>query len=125
MKARKGLARKLVCGQNARKFAQLPMETIVADTPKDALERAINAVGTQTALASAIGGSVKTGHVYYWLNSGRVPAEHCPAIERATRAAAAATADPRLVVTCEELCPSVDWAVLREQVAPDTKAEAA
>jgi DNA-binding transcriptional regulator YdaS (Cro superfamily) len=40
----------------------------------------------------------------------QVPVEHCPAIERETRAAGS-------VVTCEELRPDVPWAVLREQVA--------
>lgn len=50
-----------------------------------------------------------------------VPAERCPAIERATGGA----------VTCEELRPDVDWAYLRgtrceEKVSPaDTAAEKA
>jgi DNA-binding transcriptional regulator YdaS (Cro superfamily) len=86
-----------------------------SETPKTALERAISALGSQTALASAIGGSVKTGHIYYWMKAG-VPAEHCPAIERETRRVAAERGDPLLSVTCEELCPSVPWDVLREQV---------
>lgn len=38
-----------------------------------------------------------------WRKRGRVPAEHCPAIERATGGA----------VRCEDLRPDVDWAVLR------------
>lgn len=42
----------------------------------------------------------------------RVPAERCPAIERATDGA----------VRCEELRPDIDWAVLREQVAPHLEA---
>jgi len=84
---------------NASKFAIRTDDM----TPKEALEKAIKVMGTQTALAAAIGGSVKTGHVYYWLEAGRVPAEHCPAIERSTGGA----------VRCEELCPGVDWAVLR------------
>lgn len=74
-------------------------------TPKEALERAIELLKTQTALAASIGGTVKTGHIYYWLNAGEVPAEHCPSIERATGGQ----------VRCEELCPGVDWAYLREQ----------
>lgn len=41
--------------------------------------------------------------VQSWLKT-RVPAEHCPTIERATAGA----------VRCEELRPDVDWAVLRE-----------
>jgi DNA-binding transcriptional regulator YdaS (Cro superfamily) len=38
-----------------------------------------------------------------WKARGKVPAEHCPAIERATG------------VRCEELRPDVPWEVLREQ----------
>ena len=50
------------------------------------LERAVDIAGGQTALAKAIGGSVKQAHVWNWLNisKGRVPAEHCSAIELAT-----------------------------------------
>jgi DNA-binding transcriptional regulator YdaS (Cro superfamily) len=56
--------------------------------------------------------------VWPWFNTERrVPAEHCPAIERATRARAAAGDDTSLIVTCEELRPDVLWSVLREQAA--------
>lgn len=72
------------------------------------LERAIAIVGSQTALASAIGGNVKTGHIFYWLKSGSVPAEHCPAIERATQGR----------VRCEELNSAPAWDVLRLQSTP-------
>jgi DNA-binding transcriptional regulator YdaS (Cro superfamily) len=67
------------------------------------LLRSIDAAGGQSALAAAIG--VKQQLVWSWLHrgGGRVPAEHCPAIERATNGA----------VRCEELRPDVDWAVLR------------
>lgn len=82
-----------------------------AMTPKKALERAIKKAGTQTALAVLIGGDVKTGHIYYWLKNGVVPAEHCPAIERGTG------------IRCEDLCPGTDWAVLR--TAPNAALAAA
>lgn len=49
-----------------------------------ALSEAISICGTQTELASRIGGKVKTGHIYHWLRS-KVPAEHCAAIESATQ----------------------------------------
>lgn len=52
---------------------------------------------------------VQTGHIFYWLKK-RVPAEHCPAIERATGGA----------VRCEDLRPDVDWAVLRGQPVVET-----
>lgn len=78
-------------------------------TPKEALEAAIAACEGQsaTALAARIGGRVVRQNVEYWLKVGRVPAEHCPAIERAVMGA----------VKCEELCPGVAWEVLREQAA--------
>jgi DNA-binding transcriptional regulator YdaS (Cro superfamily) len=40
-----------------------------------------------------------------WKHRGRVPAEHCPSIERATQGA----------VRCEQLRPDVEWFVLRMQ----------
>lgn len=77
---------------------------------KAALTRAAKVLGGQAALAAAIGFSDRR-HVWPWFNTDRrIPAEHCPAIERATRAAG----EP---VTCEELRPDVAWGVLREQVA--------
>ncbi len=50
-----------------------------------------------------IGGRVLRQHVEYWIKAGRVPAEHCPSIERITGGA----------VTCEELNDRVDWAAIR------------
>lgn len=59
-------------------------------------------MGGQAGLARAIG--VQQQHVWNWINrSGNVPAEHCPAIERATAGA----------VRCEDLRPDVAWDVLR------------
>lgn len=66
------------------------------------LEEAIQKAGGVTALASRIG--VAASAPSMWKARGRVPAEHCPAIERETG------------VRCEELRPDMDWAVLR--VAP-------
>lgn len=80
------------------------------DDPKGALERAIEAAGSQTAFAAAIGPEIKTGHVYHWLKVGKLPAEHCPLIESA------------FGVTCEELRPDVAWGVVR---AKPTTTEAA
>jgi DNA-binding transcriptional regulator YdaS (Cro superfamily) len=66
-----------------------------------ALRRAILICGGQSALASAIG--LTQSHVWNWLSRASIPAEHCPAIERATQRA----------VRCEQLRPDVDWAYLR------------
>lgn len=53
-------------------------------TPREALAKAIETAGSQTALATICG--VKQGHVWQWLNTAKkgTPAEHCPAIEKAT-----------------------------------------
>lgn len=74
------------------------------------LEKAIGAVGGITALARAVG--VKSHAVVHQWRLHRVPAEHCPAIERASNRA----------VTCEELRPDVDWAYLRATNCPNTAA---
>lgn len=67
------------------------------------LHRAVALAGSQAELARRIG--VKQMHVWNWLNrsKGKVPAERCPDIERATGGA----------VRCEELRPDVDWNYLR------------
>jgi DNA-binding transcriptional regulator YdaS (Cro superfamily) len=61
----------------------------------NALERAIEIVGGQAALAERIG--KKQGHVAMWLKRGKVPAEVCADIEAATNAA----------VSCQDLRPDV------------------
>lgn len=80
-----------------------------------ALQRAIDACGGVSALASAIG--VAASSPSMWKARGNVPAEHCPAIERETRK----RGQP---VTCEELRPDVAWDVLRMQSANDAEAAA-
>ncbi len=62
--------------------------------------------GTGTELAAKIG--VNRVLVSQWTaeeGARQVPAEHCPAIERATNGA----------VRCEDLRPDIDWAVLRKK----------
>ncbi len=55
-------------------------------------------------------------NVWPWFNTDgyEISAENCIAIMRATRAEADAKNDPSLIVTCEQLRPDIDWAVLRE-----------
>ncbi|SIR00461.1 helix-turn-helix domain-containing protein [Pseudacidovorax sp. RU35E] len=63
--------------------------------------------GRQSAIAAAIG--CQPVLVSQWANGvRRVPAERCPAIERATGG----------VVRCEDLRPDVAWDVLRAQAVP-------
>jgi DNA-binding transcriptional regulator YdaS (Cro superfamily) len=54
-------------------------------TPEKALETAVKILDGQSAFARACGGDVKQQHVHYWLKVGKIPAEHCLAIERATK----------------------------------------
>jgi len=70
------------------------------------VDRAAKVVGSQTALANALG--LTKAAVGQWKDEGRrVPAEHCPSIEQLTSGA----------VRCEELRPDVAWSVLRAQAA--------
>lgn len=68
------------------------------EAARNALKRAIEIAKSQTALAAAIGPGIRTGHIFYWLSRGAIPARHCPAIERATGGA----------VTRKDLRPD-DW----------------
>lgn len=76
------------------------------------LETYLEKRGAGAAIARHLG--VKQVMVSQWrYGIKQVPAERCPAIERATGGA----------VTCEELRPDVDWAYLRgtrceEKVSP-------
>ncbi len=67
----------------------------------NALKAAEKVIGSQSALARAVG--VVPQVVNNWHRRGNVPADYCPSIERATQGQ----------VTCEQLRPDVDWAVLR------------
>lgn len=81
-------------------------------TPREALKKAIDVLGSQRALALAAGEGVETGHVYYWLNvAEEVPAKYCPGIEAATREKGDA-------IFCEQLCPGTNWSVVRGQKGP-------
>lgn len=71
---------------------------------KHPIDLAAEALGSQVALASALG--VTKAAVSQWKERGRrVPAEHCPLIERLTKGA----------VRCEHLRPDMAWDVLRMQ----------
>lgn len=51
----------------------------------EALQEAIDRAGGQTALARLIGGKVRQGHVWYWLNvSQRLPPKHAPVVAEKT-----------------------------------------
>jgi len=67
------------------------------------IDEAARIVGSQVALAGHL--KVTKAAVNQWKLDGRkVPAEHCPAIERLTAGA----------VRCEDLRPDVDWGYLRQ-----------
>ncbi|MBJ2155283.1 YdaS family helix-turn-helix protein [Variovorax sp. IB41] len=65
----------------------------------EAFLRAIEIAGSRLRLAELIGVASSTPGM--WAFRKKVPAEHCPAIERETG------------VRCEELRPDVPWEVLR------------
>lgn len=70
------------------------------------IDVAAGLLGSQAALASALG--VSRAAVPQWKEAGRrIPAEHCPKIERLTGGK----------VTCEQLRPDMEWEVLRLQTA--------
>jgi len=76
------------------------------------IRQAGQAVGGLSALARLLGVAPPT--VSQWASGVRpIPAERCPAIEKATGGA----------VTCEELRPDVDWQYLRN-TSPITTKEA-
>ena len=75
----------------------------------NAIKRAIKVVGSQSALAEALG--IKQPTVSEWVRGGRpLPLERCIDIERVTRALGKA-------VTCEELRPDIPWHVLRTPIS--------
>lgn len=75
-------------------------------TPKIALDAAISAAGSLQSLAETLG--VTKGAVHQWTLEGRkVPARHCPAIERLTSSS----------VRCEDLRPDFDWAFVRAGIS--------
>lgn len=66
------------------------------------IEKACRILGSQAALAAVL--KVTAPTVNQWIIGKRpIPAERCPAIERATEGA----------VRCEDLRPDVDWPYLR------------
>lgn len=77
-----------------------------------AVWKAIKAFRTQELMADALG--VEQSTISAWGSGDRpVPTQHCPAIEKKTKAIAKAKQDPSLIVMCEELRPDIDWAALR------------
>lgn len=75
----------------------------------------------QSRLSNAIG--VRQSTVSQWRKRGRIPAEHCPSIERETRLRGRP-------IVCERLCPKVDWKEVRahavtEQQLPPREGESA
>ena len=83
-------------------FGRYGIVTKVNKTQERALDRAIQACGGVSAMASALGVGSSTPSM--WKLRGNVPAEYYPVIERLTQGS----------VRCEELRADVEWSVLRE-----------
>lgn len=82
---------------------------------KHPIDRASDVVGSQAALAALL--KVTKAAVSQWKDDGRrVPAEHCLVIERETRLRGTP-------ITCEELRPDMDWAVVRKLSLPEKSIE--
>lgn len=77
---------------------------------KAALQRAARVLGGQAAVAKILGYPDRRNVSAWFTTDRQFPAEHCPLLERATR-------DAGEVVTCEQLRPDVEWAVLRQVAA--------
>jgi DNA-binding transcriptional regulator YdaS (Cro superfamily) len=83
------------------------------DRALEALQRANDALGGLTKFAKLCGYRDRR-NMHYWMTSGKpFPAELALIAERETRRVATLRNDARLIVTCEELRPDLDWAVIR------------
>ncbi len=82
-------------------------------TRSDELRRAIDDAGGAVAIATLL--NISRHAVYDYIRRGRVPAEHCPTIERHSEGR----------VRCERLNPAVDWSYLREHSGSVQSANAA
>jgi DNA-binding transcriptional regulator YdaS (Cro superfamily) len=76
-----------------------------------AIKRASSYIGSASALAKILG--LSKGAISQW--SDEVPAEHCPAIEKACDG----------TVKCEELNSKTDWAYIRGTSVPSDASKAA
>lgn len=76
-------------------------------TSEEALDKAVAHIGSMQILADHLG--ITKGAVSQWKTEGRrIPAEHCPEIERLTDGA----------IRCEYLRSDVNWAFIRASAIP-------
>jgi DNA-binding transcriptional regulator YdaS (Cro superfamily) len=81
-------------------------------TEKTGIQQAVDHFkGSKTALAEAIG-DVSRQSIGNWLTAGKVPVEHCPAVQAATG------------LPCELLRPGFAWEKFRRQLKSKKKASA-
>lgn len=81
-------------------------EVLRRSAQKDALRRAAEVLGGQSAMATLLGYTDRRA-VWPWFNTERdFPADFCPTVEQATR-------DLGKPVMCEELRSDVKWDVVR------------
>ena len=84
---------------------QLAEDEAIKSPEMVALDAAIEACNGAAKFAARIGVALSSPSM--WKTRRRVPAEHCPAIERETG------------IPCERLRPDVPWDVLRMQAGKD------
>ncbi len=79
----------------------------------DAIKRAVELAGGAAKVAALF--NISRISVYEWVHKGRIPAERCPALERANDGQ----------VRCEDMRPDVDWSFLRANPEEKQKSQAA
>ena len=75
-------------------FSGLLQEVQMSDTTKSGIEMAIEAIGSQEALAAAVGCTQQ--NVSWWKRQGFVPVEHLVVVEQSTGVPRAQLIDPRI-----------------------------
>lgn len=78
-------------------------------TAERSIKKLLAKAGGATAVATLLGGSVKRQNVEYWVKVGEIPAEHCPALERAYG------------VPCEQVRPDLSWVRVADPAWPGGK----
>lgn len=70
-------------------------------TARQGIADVISVAGSASAVAAIVGAPVKRQNVEHWVKAGRVPPEHCPALELA------------LDLPCERIRPDLKWRRVR------------
>jgi DNA-binding transcriptional regulator YdaS (Cro superfamily) len=103
-----GLARNKVCVLRC-KLLCVNRAPEAAMTPERVIQRVLAKAGGPTAVATLLGPPIKRQNVEYWVRVSDIPAEHCPALERA------------LGIPCQQLRGDLIWVRVPDPDWPDGK----